>query len=109
MKKNELNFTPKNASLTTSITEPNNNSIKDEISQIFNKVYDRNFLSFINELSISILKFHKSFDNQSNIFKNLLNEIDKQNNENKIENIKNSFNQIEILINKFYSESKVIF
>ena len=109
MKKNELNFTPKIASLTTSITKPNNNSIKDEISQIFNKVYDRNFLSFINELSISILKFHKSFDNQSNIFKNLLNEIDKQNNENKIENIKNSFNQIEILINKFYSESKVIF
>ena len=109
MKKNELNLTPKSTTSISSITEPNNNSIKEEISEIFNKVYDRNFLSFINELSISILKFHKSFEKQSYTFKSLLNEINNQNFETSIEKIKNDFNQIDLLTSKYYSESKVIF
>ena len=110
MQGNELNLTPKNKSPIVSIRESIKNENKNEIIQLFNKVYDRNFLSMINELSISILNYHKTFVKQSNLFKNLF--IEKDNKENLIdllEQIKFNFNQIDSMSSKFYSDAKIIF
>ena len=51
MQDNESAMTPKNQSTIISNTESNKNddiNSKNEISQIFNKVYDSTFLSMIN-------------------------------------------------------------
>lgn len=116
---NESNSLSKSNSLTESNLNINNfnynkNISQNEISQIFNKVYDSNFLLLINELSISILNLHKSFDKQSNTFKSILKEIENidirtNSCNNLIEKIKNVFNEIEILANQFYSDSKTTF
>ena len=111
MQTNESNLTPKSDSTMRCVTEINNNNnilAKNEISQLFNKVYDSNFLSMINELSISIQNFHKSYVNQSNILKSLFKENLEKINDN-LDKIKYSFNEIDSLSSKFYSDAKLIF
>ena len=109
MQTNEINLTPKNESKIRALTEINNNILtKSEISQLFNKVYDSNFLSMINELSISIQNFHKFYVIQSSILKSLFNEKPNKIYDN-IEKIKHSFNEINSLSSKFYSDAKLIF
>ena len=109
MQTNEINLTPKNESKIRALTEINNNILtKSEISQLFNKVYDSNFLSMINELSISIQNFHKFYVIQSSILKSLFNEKPNKIYDN-IEKIKHSFNEIDSLSSKFYSDAKLIF
>ena len=91
----------------------NNNNQKNisnqkELSQMFNNLYDSNFLIIINELSSQIHSFYKS----SIIHFNLINSFLLQN-ENKelpkISNIQNSFNSIESLFKQFYSTAKILF
>ena len=82
MQANGTNLTSKNICLTESnVFNKNNNIIPNEISKLFNKVYDSNFLLMINELSISILNFHKLFNKQSKTLKNIFNEIENKNND----------------------------
>ena len=110
MQTNEQNLTPKTASSMISLTEANNkhdNLKTNEISQLFNKVYDSNFLSMINELSICIQNFHKYYLNYSNIIKTLFNVNEDSN--NNLEQFKYNFNQIDSLSSKFYSDAKLIF
>ena len=110
MQTNEQNLTPKTASSMISLTEANNkhdNLKTNEISQLFNKVYDTNFLSMINELSICIQNFHKYYLNYSNIIKTLFNVNEDSN--NNLEQFKYNFNQIDSLSSKFYSDAKLIF
>ena len=112
MQDNESAMTPKNQSTIISNTESNKNddiNSKNEISQIFNKVYDSTFLSMINELSISIQNYHKNFLYLSNMIKSLFNEITKENENDILEKIKSSFNQIDLLSSKFYSDAKLSF
>ena len=86
----------------------NNISNQKELSQMFNNLYDSNFLIIINELSSQIHSFYKS----SIIHFNLINSFLLQN-ENKelpkISNIQNSFNSIESLFKQFYSTAKILF
>lgn len=93
--------------------ERNNNNIpnmsnQSELSQLFNNLYDSNFLIIINEVSSQIQSFYKSSTIQFSIIKSLLSQ-----NENKdipkISNIKNTFNNIELLFMQFYSTAKVLF
>ena len=110
MQTNEQNLAPKTVSSMISLTETNNkhdNLKTNEISQLFNKVYDSNFLSMINELSICIQNFHKYYLNYSNIIKTLFNG-NEDNNDN-LEQFKYNFNQIDSLSSKFYSDAKLIF
>ena len=69
MKINESNTTQKKASTVMSHDELNTEqsivNLKDKV-QIFNNIYDRNFLILINELAISIQNYHKNYIDQSN-------------------------------------------
>ncbi len=85
-----------------------NNPNQKELSQMFNNLYDSNFLLIINELSSQIQSFYKS----SVIHYNIINSFLSQN-ENKeisnLTNIKNSFNTIETVFFHFYSTAKILF
>ena len=111
MSKKELTLTKENTlsfTLNQDIKTNNNlqnNYTQKEFSQIFNKIYDSNFLVIINELSSQIQSFYKSSNTQFNIIKSFF-----SNNEDKqLSEIQKSFNTIEILISQFYSIAKVLF
>ena len=111
MSKKELTLTKENTlSFTLNQDIKTNNNIQNiytqkEFSQIFNKIYDSNFLVIINELSSQIQSFYKSSNTQFNIIKSFF-----SNNEDKqLFEIQKSFNTIEILISQFYSIAKVLF
>ena len=107
----DSNLTAKNASsniINTDQNDRNKSFTQVEITQLFNKVYDNNFLMIINELSTSIQSFHKSFVNQSNIIKSLFQQLE-NNQIDSFPKIKNEYNQIEILCSNFYSDAKILF
>ena len=111
MNKKELTLTKENTlsfALNQDIKTNNNiqnNYNQKEFSQIFNKIYDSNFLVIINELSSQIQSFYKSSNTQFNIIKPFF-----SNNEDKqLSEIHKSINTIEILISQFYSIAKVLF
>lgn len=113
MSSNELNFQKESIESFKIENEIKNNnkdknSNQKELSQMFNNLYDSNFLIIINELSSQIQSFYKS----SIIHYNIINSFLSQN-ENKdipnISNIKNSFNNIETLFLQFYSTAKILF
>ena len=82
-----------------------NNSKQKELSQIFNNLYDSNFLIIINELSSQIQSFYKSSITHFKTINLFLSQ-----NEIKIipniSNIQKSFNIIETLSKNFYSTAK---
>ena len=108
-----MNITQSNTPIQNPSPLKSNNQINNEQSivnqndkiQMFNKIYDSTFLIMINELSISIQNFHKSYINQSNIIKSIFNEIENE----KILKIKNEISQMDLLSSKFYSDAKIIF
>jgi len=107
----DSNLTAKNSSsniINTDQNDRNKSFTQVEITQLFNKVYDNNFLMIINELSTSIQSFHKSFVNQSNIIKSLFLQLE-NNQIDSFPKIKNEYNQIEILCSNFYSDAKILF
>ena len=113
MSSNELNLQKESIESFKIENETKNNnkdknSNQKELSQMFNNLYDSNFLIIINELSSQIQSFYKS----SIIHYNIINSFLSQN-ENKdipnISNIKNSFNNIETLFMQFYSTAKILF
>ena len=107
----DSNLTEKNASsniLNTDQNDRNKSFTQVEITQLFNKVYDNNFLMIINELSTSIQSFHKSFVNQSNVIKSLFQQME-NNQADSLLKIKNEYNQTEILCSNFYSDAKILF
>ena len=79
---------------------------QNEFAQMFNKLYDSNFLAIINDLSSQIQSFYKSSNTQFNIMKSLFTQ-----NENKkqITDIQNTFNNIELSMSQFYSAAKILF
>ena len=79
---------------------------QNEFAQMFNKLYDSNFLALINDLSSQIQSFYKSSNTQFNIMKSLFtqNENNKQ-----ITDIQNTFNNIELSMSQFYSAAKILF
>ena len=86
----------------------NNISNQKELSQMFNNLYDSNFLIIINELSSQIQSFYKSSIIHFNIINSFL--LENENKEiPKISNIQNSFNNIETLFKQFYSTAKILF
>ena len=107
----DSNLTEKNASsniINTDQNDRNKSFTQVEITQLFNKVYDNNFLMIINELSTSIQSFHKSFVNQSNVIKSLFQQME-NNQADSLLKIKNEYNQTEILCSNFYSDAKILF
>ena len=107
----DSNLTAKNASsniINTDQNDRNKRFTQVEITQLFNKVYDNNFLMIINELSTSIQSFHKSFVSQSNIIKSIFQQLENNQNDS-LPKIKNEYNQIEILCSNFYSDAKILF
>ena len=107
----DSNLTAKNASsniINTDQNDRNKRFTQVEITQLFNKVYDNNFLMIINELSTSIQSFHKSFVSQSNIIKSIFQQLE-NNQIDSLPKIKNEYNQIEILCSNFYSDAKILF
>ena len=113
MSSNELNLQKENIESFKIENEiKNNNKDKNlnqkELSQIFNNLYDSNFLIIINELSSQIQFFYKSSIIHYNIINSFLSK-----NENKdipnFSNIKNSFNNIETLFLQFYFTAKILF
>ncbi len=79
---------------------------QNEFAQMFNKLYDSNFLAIINDLSSQIQSFYKSSNTQFNIMKSFFtqNENNKQ-----ITDIQNTFNNIELSMSQFYSSAKILF
>ena len=109
---NEPN-TPQKKTSTIMLNDKTNNELsniilKDTI-QTFNKIYDSNFLIMINELAISIQNYHKNYVNHSNLIKAIFNEIENENENEKIIKIKNEISQIDSLSSKFYSDAKISF
>ena len=104
-KDNIQSFIIKNEIKNNNITNTLN---QNELSQLFNNLYDSNFLVIINEVSSQIQSFYKSSIIQFSIIKSLLSQ-----NENKdipnISKIQNSFNNIELLFMQFYSTAKILF
>lgn len=104
-------LTAKNASTNIATIDQNDSNksfTQAEITQLFNKVYDNNFLMIINELSTSIQSFHKSFVNQSNIIKSLFQQLENRQIDS-LPKIKNEYNQVEIISSNFYSDAKILF
>ena len=85
-----------------------NISNQKELSQLFNSLYDSNFLIIINEVSSQIQSFYKSSTTQFSIIKSLLEQNDNKDIP-KISNIKNSFNNIESSFIQFYNTAKILF
>ena len=85
-----------------------NSSNQNQLSQMFNNLYDSHFLIIINELSSQIQSFYKS----SIIHFNMINSfLDQSENEDfkKLSNIQSSFKNIESLFFEFYSTAKILF
>ena len=110
MSKNEIIFQKENIeSLTLSNKSIlDNNSKQKELSQIFNNLYDSNFLTIINELSSQIQSFHKSSTANFKTINLLLSQNEIKNNP-KLTNIQKLSNNIELLSLNFYSTAKVLF
>ena len=112
MNKKELILTKENIlsfSLYQDIKIKNNiqnNFKQNEFAQIFNKLYDSNFLVIINELSSQIQSFYKSSNTQFNIMKEF---FSKNENIKQISDMQNSFNSIELSFSQFYSAAKILF
>ena len=106
LKKDNINsFIIKNEIKKNNITNTLN---QNELSQLFNNLYDSNFLIIINEVSTQIQSFYKSSNIQFSIIKSLLSQNEIKDLPN-ICKIQNSFNNIEILLMQFYSTAKVLF
>ena len=104
----------------TSSSNPKSHSSKSKnkhiqnIQNIFTTVYDDEFISFINELSLSIKSFYKSINPNFLTMKTLLNspefnELTLDNSNNINSSIQQTFSFIETSFTKFYQSAKIIF
>ena len=107
IKENQLSFTLNQDIKTKTNIQYNLN--QNELSKIFNTLYDSNFLILINELSTQIQSLYKSSNNNFSLIKAF---FENENNENKQQHftdIQNNFNNLESLMSQFYSSAKVLF
>ena len=87
------------------------------VQNIFNEIYDDEFISYINELSLSIKSFYKCVNPNLSTISNLLNSselielLSKLNNKTSKSHssLRQSFHDIENSFSKFYQNAKIIF